>query len=130
MPATGAHHGRESWSYGFQRWWLEKGLHRGIVTINGRWPDQPRHIYSFLNPSLSEAEAQEGREIGKGKDLKFPLNFLFVGRVEAAKGVGRLLQVAAELKKHDLPLSFIWWETVQRGRPSKAGAGNMGLIHG
>ena len=94
--------GQEPRSYAFQRWWLAKGLHRGIVTINGRWPDQPRHIYSFLNPSLSEAEAQAGREIGEGKDLKFPLNFLFVGRVETAKGVGRLLQVAAELKKHDL----------------------------
>ena len=81
--------GQESWSNGFQRWWLEKGLHQGIVTINGRWPDQPRHIYSFLNPSLSEAEAQAGRELGKAKDFKFPLNFLFVGRLETAKGVGR-----------------------------------------
>ena len=92
-------HGRESWSYTLQRWWLEKGLHRGIVTINGRWPGQPRHIYSFLNPSLSEAETQDGRNIGGRKELKSPLNFLFVGRVEAAKGVGRLLHVVEELKK-------------------------------
>jgi glycosyltransferase involved in cell wall biosynthesis len=93
----------EPWSYAFQRWWLKKGLHRGIVTINGRWPDQPEHIYSFLNPSLSEAETREGRKAGERKELNLPCNFLFVGRVEAAKGVGRLLQVAEGLKKRDLP---------------------------
>lgn len=96
--------GRESWSYTFQRWWLGKGVHRGIVTINGHWPDQPQHVYSFLNPSLTEKEAQEGREIAAPKELKFPLNFLFVGRIEAAKGVGRLLQVVEELNKHNLQL--------------------------
>jgi hypothetical protein len=26
---------QQPWSYDFQRWWLEKGLHRGIVTVNG-----------------------------------------------------------------------------------------------
>jgi glycosyltransferase involved in cell wall biosynthesis len=94
--------GPEPWSSTFQRWWLEKGLHQGLVTINGRWPNQPKHIFSFLNPCLTEKEAKEGRNIGEGKELKRPVNFLFVGRIEAAKGVGRLLQVAEELKKRGL----------------------------
>src|SRR3712207_3692431 len=46
----------EAWSYRFQRWWLSSGLHRGVVTVNGHWPGQPAHVYSFLNPCFTEAE--------------------------------------------------------------------------
>ncbi|MDO9537349.1 MAG: glycosyltransferase [Thermoplasmata archaeon] len=89
--------GDDPWSYAFQRWWLRKGIHRGIVTVNGRWPDQPSHVYSFLNPCLSLAELKDSAETHKRKELKFPLNLLFVGRVETAKGVGRVLQIAENL---------------------------------
>ena len=94
--------GGSPWSYTFQRWWLQKRLHRGIVTVNGRWPGQPKHIYSFLNPSLTMAELRASQELGKAKKLQSPIHLLFVGRVETAKGVGRILQIAKELKKSGL----------------------------
>jgi len=89
--------GREAWSYTFQRWWLNKGLHRGIVTVNGRWPGQPPHVHSFLNPCLTQAEVEAAKELALRKELSRPVRLLFVGRLEEAKGVGRALQVLHKL---------------------------------
>jgi len=89
--------GREAWSYTFQRWWLNKGLHRGIVTVNGRWPGQPPHVHSFLNPCLTQAEVEAAKELALRKELSRPVRLLFVGRLEEAKGVGRALRVLHKL---------------------------------
>lgn len=90
-------------SYAFQRWWLQKGWHKGVVTVNGRWPDQPEHIYSFYNPSLTRLELLAGKQKAKSKKLQLPLNLLFVGRVEEKKGVGRAIQICRLL--HDQRIS-------------------------
>src|SRR5690349_9839136 len=45
--------GKEAWSYALQRWILQNNLHHGVVTVNGEWKDQPGHVYSFYNPSLT-----------------------------------------------------------------------------
>ena len=92
-------------TYSFQRWWLHKGLHRGIVTVNGRWPGQPKHTYSFPNPSLTLAELKDSQVAGTVKRFQSPFQLLFVGRVETAKGAGRVLQIARELKIRGL--SFV-----------------------
>ena len=84
------------WSYGLQRWWLQHGLHRGVVTVNGKWPGQPRHVYSFLNPSFTDEELSDR---GSSKDLVPPYRLLFVGYLDERKGAGRALQVAAILKQ-------------------------------
>jgi glycosyltransferase involved in cell wall biosynthesis len=89
--------GRESWSYTFQRWWLTKNLHRGVVTVNGHWPNQPKHISSFLNPCLTETELISGREAAAEKDLVGPLRLIYAGRLETAKGVGRAIDVLDRL---------------------------------
>ena len=91
--------GREPWSYTLQRWWLNKGLHRGIATINGSWPGQPPWVFSFPNPCLTQAEIRQAQEMVAAKKLCLPLQLLFVGRVEEAKGVGRVLQIAAALQR-------------------------------
>jgi len=88
---------KEAWSYKFQRWWLLKMLHRGVVTVNGQWPNQPKHIHSFLNPCLTTREAEEARKISSEKQLSFPLRLLFVGRLETEKGVGRALNILSKL---------------------------------
>jgi glycosyltransferase involved in cell wall biosynthesis len=98
--------GGEPWSYTFQRWWLHKGFHRGVVTVNGRWPGQPQHVHSFLNPSLTARELELARAAGGPKELTFPLKLLFVGRVEAAKGAGRVLLVADELRHRGIPFEI------------------------
>jgi len=98
--------GPESWSYTFQRWWLNKGFHRGVVTVNGHWPGQPGHVYSFLNPSLSRQDVEQGRSAGKHKQLQLPIYLLFVGRVGEAKGVGRILRIAEELRARRVPFEL------------------------
>jgi glycosyltransferase involved in cell wall biosynthesis len=84
--------GREAWSYRFQRWWLQRNLHRGLVTINGEWPDQPPHVHSFVNPCLSEEELQEGRRLAENKVMQRPVRLLFVGNLSTAKGVHHALK--------------------------------------
>jgi glycosyltransferase involved in cell wall biosynthesis len=89
----------ERWSYRFQRWWLARGLHRGLVTVNGSWPGQPAHVCSFLNPCLTATELREGDEASRLKVLCQPVRLLFVGRLEVAKGVGVCLEVLAQLER-------------------------------
>ena len=52
-----------------------EGLHHGIVSINGAWPDQPEHVYTFRNPSLTE----EGNLVGQARLMRrrnnFPIHF-------------------------------------------------------
>ena len=87
----------EPWSYRFQRWWLARGLHRGLVTVNGRWPAQPAHVYSFLNPCLKADELREGDAASRRKRLCQPVQLLFVGRLDIAKGAGICLEILAQL---------------------------------
>jgi glycosyltransferase involved in cell wall biosynthesis len=95
--------GPRSPSYSFQRWWLSLGLHRGVVTVNGRWPNQPKHVVSFLNPSFN------GEELG-GRDAKrelsAPYRLLYVGYMNAGKGAARALEVASILKQRGLPFEM------------------------
>jgi glycosyltransferase involved in cell wall biosynthesis len=87
-----------AWSYAFQRWWLRRGLHRGLVTVNGAWPDQPPHVHTFVNPCLTDDEVAQGRKAAAGKELAGPPRLVFVGRIEADKGVGRALEALARLQ--------------------------------
>jgi glycosyltransferase involved in cell wall biosynthesis len=89
----------ESWSYTFQRWWLNKGWQRGVVTVNGEWPQQPHHVNSFLNPCLTETELIAGRTAAAEKQLTSPLRLLYVGRLEETKGVGRAIEIMRLLRQ-------------------------------
>ena len=60
-------------SYAFQNWWLQKGFHRGPVTINGVWPNQPRHVFSFQNPCMAAEELQAAKKIAREKTLTLPI---------------------------------------------------------
>lgn len=90
---------RDAFSYRFQRWWLAQNLHRGVVTVNGEWPDQPVHVYSLLNPCLYSHEVAEAETLAYKKQLSLPVRLLYVGRLESAKGADRALEVLASLKK-------------------------------
>jgi len=97
---------REPWSYTFQRWWLKRGFHNGLVTINGNWLNQPKHVLSFLNPSLTNQDIQEGQLASNQKKLSHPYKIMFAGRLEAEKGIGRLLDIAFELDKRGVPFKL------------------------
>lgn len=88
---------QEALSYKIQRLWLHKNFHRGVVTVNGSWPDQPAHVFTFNNPSFSRAEWFEAGQAAVEKQFSQPLQLLFVGRVEQAKGIERVLEIASSL---------------------------------
>lgn len=83
----------------FQRFLL-KHLAKNPVTINGAWPGQKKHCLTFENPCLTQDEIDFGREELKNKDFNGKLNFAFVGRLEEAKGVGRILEAFGMLKDY------------------------------
>jgi glycosyltransferase involved in cell wall biosynthesis len=83
--------------YRFQRWFLVKNFARCRVTINGRWPGQKPHMFSFENPCLTEADIQ------KGETLKKDFNggnytICFVGALTDDKGVPHIIEMLNDKK--------------------------------
>jgi len=82
--------------YALQRWMLKKQSRK--VTINGKWVDQLKHCYTFENPCLTEADRHQGSTVIGRKNYLPPYTFCFVGRLEDAKGVQRILDAIKGLK--------------------------------
>jgi glycosyltransferase involved in cell wall biosynthesis len=78
------------WSYRIQKSMLSNWQKRP-VTINGRWPNQPTHCYSFENPCFRETELEVLRPMALQKDFSGKWDFVFIGRLDESKGVDRLL---------------------------------------
>lgn len=78
--------------YAIQRWWLKKNFAKCKVTINGFWENQPKHCISFENPCLTTEDIEKGIEISRVKTFEPPFVFSFVGRLEDAKGVSRIIE--------------------------------------
>lgn len=99
----------EALSYRLQRWLLNRGLVHGEVTVNGRWPGQPAHVRSFLNPCLTREELDEGRAAAATKRLALPLRLLFIGHLSAAKGMWQAIEVLVTLRELGVPahLTFV-----------------------
>lgn len=84
-------------TYALQKWWLNNNLQNAKVTINGRWPNQPKHILSFTNPCLNQEEYLEGQEIAKQKEFQGSLHLTFAGQLTEAKGVDVLLNALKDV---------------------------------
>ena len=82
-------------AYRFQKWLLEHQSRS--VTINGFWDDQPKHCLSFENPGLTVQNIADGQAVIQQKSLEYPIDFCFVGRLEAAKGLDLLLETLLQL---------------------------------
>ncbi len=80
------------WSYKMQRWWLQKNIAKCKVTINGFWDDQDAHCFSFENPCLTHEDIVNGKRQAELKNFNEPFVFCFVGRLEAAKGMHRIIK--------------------------------------
>lgn len=89
-----------SLGYRLQRAMLKKQKRK--VTINGKWPNQPAHCLTFENPCLTLEERAEGMRVMTEKEFKPPFTFCFVGRLEDAKGVQRILDAFSGLSDKSL----------------------------
>lgn len=69
-----------------------------IVTINGKWPNQPKQCLTFENPCLTKDERVEGLEVMRQKNYINPFEMCFVGRLEDAKGVQRIIDAVENSK--------------------------------
>ncbi len=80
-------------SYAFQRSYLAS-IHKKNVygTINGKWPNQEKHLITFENPCLFEAELAKARTIAASKNFDNKLTLLFVGNLSAFKGILQLVK--------------------------------------
>ena len=96
----------DSTGYAVQRWWLKRNFARAKVTVNGHWPNQPHHIAAFTNPCLSCEELAEIRAANAAKPPLKPLRLIFIGSVNARKGVGRALEIVQRLINLGLDLTF------------------------
>uniref|UniRef100_UPI004049F76A glycosyltransferase n=1 Tax=Gelidibacter sp. TaxID=2018083 RepID=UPI004049F76A len=77
-------------AYTWQRWLFK--IQKRPVTINGYWDKQPPHCLSFENPCLTDIELQEGQVTIRDKVFKpSAIHLCFVGRLEAEKGIGLLI---------------------------------------
>lgn len=85
--------------YAWQRWFLKHQSR--TVTINGAWPQQPKHCLSFPNPCLSDADYEEGLKLIASKDMATPLQLCYAGRMEHEKGVGRILETLKAMREQD-----------------------------
>jgi len=84
-------------SYALQRWWLRSNFQNSIVTINGIWKKQPKHLVSFFNPCINDVELKEANSIGYAKIFDFPINICFVGRLDQNKGYFRLVKALGNM---------------------------------
>ena len=90
-----------SWSQnGLSRFWdlqklMLKSQRKIKVTINGNWPDLPKHIIPFENPGFFEADLK----CSMTKDFSQKKKVVFIGRMTESKGIFRILDA---LTKEDL----------------------------
>jgi len=67
------------------------------VTINGTWKNQPSHCISFENPCLTSTDIQNGLEVSNAKNFIAPFRFIFIGRLDNAKGVDTIIKSLEEI---------------------------------
>jgi glycosyltransferase involved in cell wall biosynthesis len=78
---------------------LQKGWPNCVVTVNGVWPGQPKHVHSFLNPSFSAHEARQAFSATSHKHLDLPVRLVYAGRLSPGKGAVRAIQILAQLTR-------------------------------
>lgn len=82
--------------YGIQKHFLIIAKHT-LVTVNGRWNDQPQHVISLENPCFTEVEWNLAKEDGLKKNFTGKLILCFSGLVAESKGILALLEALATI---------------------------------
>jgi glycosyltransferase involved in cell wall biosynthesis len=71
------------------RWWR-----RGVVTVYGEWPNQPKQIVPFFTSMMTEDQMRVAARAAARKSLRHPIQLLYSGRLFPAKGVDLLIRGA------------------------------------
>ncbi len=87
----------EPWSVRLQRWLLGSRWWRGIVTVYGEWPNQPKHVVPFFTSVMTPQQINRARQIASSKRPASPFSIVFVGRLSKAKNVDVLIEAVAGL---------------------------------
>jgi glycosyltransferase involved in cell wall biosynthesis len=86
-----------SLSWGIQKWLLMRYSFMK-VTINGNWPQLPKHIIPFENPCFYMSDLN----LSLKKDFSRKKKVVFIGRITEAKGVFRILNALTREHSHQL----------------------------
>jgi glycosyltransferase involved in cell wall biosynthesis len=118
--------------YALQRWMLRRNLAGCKVTINGFWDGQQPHCLSFENPCLFESEIGRGFDLISRKRYVKPFTLAFVGRLEDAKGVSRIIESLRGMKPESLAKVHFMGDgrDIDRYRSQAAFLGDKAEFHG
>lgn len=72
-----------------------------VVTVNGNWANQPKHIIGFENPCLDNSDRISGEKTCKEKELNQSINYCFVGGMNTNKGVDKIIKALEEVCMHE-----------------------------
>jgi glycosyltransferase involved in cell wall biosynthesis len=100
--ATNWNNSKSPMNYRIQKWLLINVFKQTKITINGFWNNVPTHILSFENPCLTELQVIQGSEVINCKNYASPLNLIFVGRIDVAKGIDILINFIHGVNKKDI----------------------------
>lgn len=84
--------GKASFFYNYQRNKLKCLQSNSIVTVNGKWENQPKNILAFENPCLTEKDRILGESYCRQKNNENTIDFCFVGGLNNNKGVDKIIK--------------------------------------
>lgn len=119
-------------SYRIQRWWLQKNIANCKVTINGFWENQNNHCFSFENPCLTNDDILKGKLIAQRKTFDASFVFCFIGRLESAKGMDRIISALKNIPQDKIEkVHFIGdGPDIERYKKAAEFIGNKVIFHG
>lgn len=80
-------------TFKIQKWFLKKGISVPKATINGKWTNQKKHIFTFENPCLTDEDINIGKKVIANKNWEGSLTAIFVGRLESFKGIDKIINL-------------------------------------
>ncbi|MDB6121295.1 MAG: hypothetical protein JWQ71_288 [Pedosphaera sp.] len=88
----------EPWAWRLQRILLGSAWWRGLVTVYGRWPNQPKKVIPFFTSMLTREQIVRARTAASRSKSPDILRIVYVGRLSSSKNVDVLLSAIASVK--------------------------------
>ncbi len=87
-------------TYRMQRWILSsRWWRRGVVTVYGEWPDQPRQVVPFFTSMMTREQVTSAVQAAGLKAPLHPARILYSGRLVPGKGIDVLIRAAAQVQE-------------------------------